>query len=148
MCDYSLQGVATSRPANIGDKLVTTEFWNTYTRGFSPVGDCKTAVCLKPGTEVAFDDEVRRQVTVFHLFRRKAKEKVAHKVARFRQINMENPHTHHDALEFPDGQLVLLHHLLPGQHATVLQLPVAKILAESKEQAVGQAISEPTVKAV
>jgi hypothetical protein len=28
--------------------------------------------------------------------------------ALFRQINKDNPHTHHDALEFPDGQIVLL----------------------------------------
>ena len=31
--------------------------------------------------------------------------------------------THHDALEFPDGKIVLLTHLCQGQHATVLQLP-------------------------
>jgi hypothetical protein len=31
---------------------------------------------------------------------------------------------HHDALEFPDGEIVLLTRLCEGQHATVLQLPV------------------------
>jgi hypothetical protein len=36
---------------------------------------------------------------------------------------MEEPHTHHDALEFPDGQIVLLTQLCEGQHATLLQLP-------------------------
>jgi hypothetical protein len=36
---------------------------------------------------------------------------------------MDNPCSHHDALEFPDGRIVLLTHLLSGQHATVLQLP-------------------------
>jgi hypothetical protein len=61
MCDYSLHTVA-SRPAKIGDQLVTTEFWNTTTRGFSPVGEPKVAVCLLPGTEVAFESEVPRQV--------------------------------------------------------------------------------------
>jgi hypothetical protein len=30
---------------------------------------------------------------------------------------------HHDALEFPDGQTVLLTYLRAGQRATVLQLP-------------------------
>jgi hypothetical protein len=44
-------------------------------------------------------------------------------VARFRQVNMDNPCTHHDALEFPDGQIVLVTHLREGQRATVLQLP-------------------------
>jgi hypothetical protein len=32
-------------------------------------------------------------------------------------------HAHHDALEFPDGKIVLLTHLCKGQRATVLQLP-------------------------
>ena len=120
MCDYSLHGVAT-RPAQVGDKLVTSEFWNTHTRGFSPVGDGKMAVCLLPGTEMAFEKPVRRQLTGFQLiFRRKANANTGHTVARFRQINMDNPHTHHDALEFPDGQVVLLNHLHGGRavHAT------------------------------
>jgi hypothetical protein len=70
MCDYSLHDVA-SRPAQVGDKLVTTEFWNTMTRGFSPVGKPKLAVCLLPGTEVAFENPVQRDVNVFQfLFKR------------------------------------------------------------------------------
>ena len=47
-------------------------------------------------------------------------------VARFRQINMDKPGVHHDALEFPNGQVALLHSLVEGQHASVLQLPVKK----------------------
>jgi hypothetical protein len=62
MCDYSLHTVA-SRPAKIGDELVTTQFWNTTTRGFSPVGEPKLAVCLLPGTEGAFESEVQRELT-------------------------------------------------------------------------------------
>jgi hypothetical protein len=124
MCDYSLQGIA-SRPAKIGDKLVSTQFWNTMTRGFSAAGEPNVAICLLPGTEVAFEREVRRELTGFFLslFKKKARESLGQKVARFRQINTNNPCTHHDALEFPDGQLVLLTHLKVGQHATVLQLP-------------------------
>jgi hypothetical protein len=45
----------------------------------------------------------------------------------FRQINLDNPHTHHDALEFPDGEVVLLTFLMEGQQATVLQLPAAAV---------------------
>ena len=45
------------------------------------------------------------------------------KVARFRQVNPEQPIRHHDALEFPDGQIALVTDLCEGQHATVLQLP-------------------------
>ena len=52
--------------------------------------------------------------------------KVAEKVARFRQINMDNPNTHHEALEFPNGQIVLLDRLCEGQRATVLQLPAVR----------------------
>jgi len=123
MCDYSLHHVA-SRPATVGDKLVTTQFWNTTTRGFSPVGQPKVAVCLLPGTEVAFEEAVEHEVTGFQLsfFKREPKH-INHTVARFRQVNLDNPHTHHDALEFPDGRIVLLTHLRPGQHASVLQLP-------------------------
>jgi hypothetical protein len=123
MCDYSLH-VAASRSAQVGDKLVTTEFWNTATRGFSSVGEPKVAVCLLPGTEVAFENEVYRKLTGFQLrFFKREPKRICHTVARFRQINMDNPCTHHDALEFPGGEIVLLTHLREGQHATVLQLP-------------------------
>ena len=43
----------------------------------------------------------------------------------FRRVNLDNPRTHHDALEFPDGEMVLLTHLMEGQQATVLQLPAS-----------------------
>ena len=123
MCDYSLHHVA-SRPATVGDKLVTTDFANTITRGFAAVGEPNVAVCLLPGTEVAFESEVHREVTGFQLrFFKREPEHVRHTVARFRQVNPENPYTHNDALEFPDGQIVLLTHLCVGQHASVLQLP-------------------------
>jgi hypothetical protein len=150
MCDYSLHNVG-SRPAKVGDKLVTTEFWNTTTGGFSPVGEPKVAVCLVPGTEVAFESEVRRKATGFQLsFFKREPEPLRHKVARFRQVNLDNPHTHHDALEFPDGQVVLLTHLLVGQHASVLQLPVqAKSPVEAETQvrvaSVGREIIHPVV---
>ena len=133
MCDYSLHEVA-SRPAQVGDKLVTTEFWNTTTRGFAPVGEPKVAVCLLPGTEVAFEKQVQREIMGFQLLFRRVTSQVAYQVARFLQINTDNPHTHHDALEFPDGQVVLLTHLRRGQRATVLQLP-AKGTAPVKAEA-------------
>ncbi len=118
MCDYSLHSVA-SRPAKVGDKLVATEFANSITRGFAAVGEPVVAVCLLPGTEVAFEDDVRYH-RAHSLF---GKAGVDHKVARFRQINMHDPHVHHDALEFPSGQIVLVSRLVAGQRATVLQLP-------------------------
>ncbi len=120
MCDYSLHLVA-SRPAKVGDKLVTTDFTRSITRGFSAVGEPDVAVCLLPGTEIAFEDEVQYD-RAFSLF---GKARVDHKVARFRQVNMDDPHVHHDALEFPGGQIVMVTRLMPGQRATVLQLPVS-----------------------
>jgi hypothetical protein len=122
MCDYSLHLVA-SRPAVVGDKLVSTDFARSITRGFAAVSDLETAVCLLPGTELAFEDNVTYD-RAFSLF---GKARVGHKVARFRQINMEDPNVHHDALEFPGGQTVLLTRLTPGQRATVLQMPATGI---------------------
>ena len=140
MCDYSLHSVA-SRPAMVGDKLVTTGFANTYTRGFASVEDWNVAVCLLPGTELAFKDVDLG--SLFGLFRRKTG---AGKLARFRQISSSNPHTHHDALEFASGKIVLLTHLPEGQRATVLQLPApARDAAEAsnQERPLGSGAVEP-----
>jgi hypothetical protein len=58
---------------------------------------------------------------------------VNHMTAIFRQINKDNPRTHHDALEFPDGQMVLLTDVFEGQEATVLQLPAQPTTAAEAE---------------
>ncbi len=130
MCDYSLHLVA-SRPAKIGDKLVTTKFNNTLTGGFAGVQEPTVAVCLLPGTEVAFEREVECE-NIFKVFR--SQKIIRQKVARFRQINLEEPNVHHDALEFPDGQVVKLTRLCEGQHATVLQLPASPRATNEVEQ--------------
>ena len=122
MCDYSLHDVAT-RPAQIEDKLITTRFSNSITRGFAAVGEPHVAVCLLPGTEIAFDKNVECQ-PLFDIGILPSK-KIGQRLARFRQTNMDNAVSHHDALEFPDGQVVLLTRLCEGQRATVLQLPAA-----------------------
>jgi hypothetical protein len=55
--------------------------------------------------------------------------------AQFQQINKDRAVAHHDALEFPDGQIVLLTCLSEGQQATVLQLPAEpKTVVESEAQ--------------
>jgi hypothetical protein len=131
MCDYSLHGVAT-RPAKVGDKLITRQFYNTSSRGFAPAGEPNVAVCLLPGTEVVFERKIERELTGFQLFFRRTAS-LRHKVARFRQVNIDNPCTHHDALEFPDGQIVLLTHLRAGQPATVLQLPAQPKAADAAQ---------------
>lgn len=118
MCDYSLQFVA-SRPAKAGEELVTTRFPNSTTRGLSAVGEPTVAVCLSPGTEVAFEKDV--EYSRFGFF---PDGGLKEKVARFRQIDNDKPDMHHDALEFPSGQIVLIARLCEGQHLAVLQLPV------------------------
>ena len=123
MCDYSLDLVA-SRPAKVGDELVTTKFKNSFTRGFAAIGEPNVAVCLLPGTEVAFENEVKYE-RFFALFPSMKFRKLGKKVAQFRQINMGKPGVHRDALEFPDGEIVLLTRLCEGQHVTVLQLPAS-----------------------
>jgi hypothetical protein len=130
MCDYSLHSVK-SRPAKVGDKLTTRNF-NTGTRGFAAPEDASTAVCVLPGTELAFAKEVRCGRSGFFGWK---VNPVNHTTAIFRQINKDEPLTHHDALEFPDGQIVRLTDVFEGQEATVLQLPAQPATtAEAKAQ--------------
>ena len=118
MCDYSLNFVA-SRPARVGDRLISSRFRASLTRGFAAIGEPQVAVCLLPGTEVAFERDVECD-GAFRFFRGRSPKQ---RVARFRQINLDRPTMHHDALEFPDGETVLVTELREGQYATVLQLP-------------------------
>ena len=118
MCDYSLHSVK-SRPAKVGDKLTTRNF-GTGTRGFAASENANVAVCVLPGTELSFVDDVRCLSTGLLVWRDRV---INHRTAIFRQIDKEKVATHHDALEFPDGQIVFLTSLSEGQQATVLQLP-------------------------
>jgi hypothetical protein len=134
MCDYSLHSVR-SRPATIGDKLITRDF-GTGTSGFASVSDASTAVCVLPGAELAFASEVRLADWTIRSLISGNQVKTPHKTAIFRQINKGQEGIHHDALEFPDGKVVLLTRLAEGQEATVLQLPVqvpAAIEAKNRE---------------
>ena len=121
MCDYSLTQVL-SRPAKIGEKLITRNF-GTGTRGFSSPDDRKTAVCVLPGTELAFEQPIHANVPT-----------PAHCTAIFRQVNKDIRYIHHDALELPNGQIVLLTDLVEGQLAIVLQLPAEPKTTEEIEQ--------------
>jgi hypothetical protein len=125
MCDYSLHTVQT-RPAKMGEKLITHDF-GTGTRGFAAPEDCSVAVCILPGTELAFEKPVKYQATL--MFR----ANTSHTVAIFRQINKGTLHVNHDALEFPDGNIVLLTRLYEGQNATVLTLPIRPKTADEAE---------------
>jgi hypothetical protein len=128
MCDYSLHSIK-SRPAKIGDKLTTLNF-GTGTRGFAASEDATVAVCVLPGTELSFSSEVKYQSTGLFGWRNKATT-----TAIFRQVNKQKLAAHHDALEFPNGQIVLLTCLCEGQQATVLQLPAQpKTAVDSENQ--------------
>jgi hypothetical protein len=116
MCDYSLHQVR-SRPAKVGDRLLTMSFSGTSTRGFAAVGELNVAVCLLPGTEVAFERPVRHG--------RFWPKNTGQRTAIVRELNKNVPGTYHDAVEFADGQTVLITRLRKGQRAVVLQLPSA-----------------------
>ena len=120
MCDYSLEHVK-SRPAKVGDKLTTCDFGRA-TRGFAASEDKNVAVCVLPGTELSFASEVKCVRSAFVWSERV----ISHKTAIFRRVNQEYKWDNHDALEFPDGEIVLLTFLREDQEATVLQLPAAE----------------------
>ena len=121
MCDYSLEHLV-SRAANVGDKLVTTRFGHGLTGSFCAMGEPNVAVCLQPGTELAFEHEIEGQ-NAFRLF---PPNKFGAQVARFLRVNEAHRHLDHDALELPSGQVVLLTRLREGQRATVLRLPATE----------------------
>ena len=127
MCDFSLQSVR-SRPAKVGDKLVTRDF-GTGTRGFAAADDPGLAVCVMPGTELAFAGEVARLPTGLWW----KPQTINHQTAIFRQVNKDKLTVHHDALEFPDGRTVLLTLLCEGQSATVLQVPARPMTAAEED---------------
>src|SRR4051794_6319201 len=139
MCDYSLHHVR-NRPAKIEDKLVT-KIHNSITRGFAAVGQPNVAVCLLPGTEIAFDENVECEPSFGIL----PNKEIGQRLARFRQVNMDNPVAHHDALEFPDGQVVLVTRLCDGQRATVLQLPVGANAATAEGTVVEPQLRESSL---
>jgi len=128
MCDYSLYHLQ-SRPAKVGDELTSGHFGSSPygTKGLFEAAQPNVAVCLIPGTEVAFE---RAPVEFFGIkFARKPA------VATFRQIDKDQPCKHHDALEFAPGDVRLVHDLVEGQKMTVLQLPaVPKTKQEAKAQ--------------
>jgi hypothetical protein len=123
MCDYSLHAQAT-RPAEVGETLITTTFRGTATRGFASEVDPEVAVCMLPGTELAFAGDVRYDNRWIWT------RSVRFRVGKFGVVDPHIPHRHHDAIEFPDGNHVLVTQLCEGQRATVLQLPVVQQPAE------------------
>ena len=81
------------------------------------------AVCLAPGTELAFAHEPERGGLFASVLLRFGYGRIGSNLARFRKLNPEYAQAHHDALEFANGKIVYVTTLLTGQEATVLQLP-------------------------
>jgi len=123
MCDYSITAKKQLKAAK-GQDIVSSKFGGISSTGFAPKGsDGETAVCLLPGTELAFKRDVMIGGANYG------------RTARFRQLNKEAASMHHDHLEFANGNLVVLGHLDVGLEATVLQLPAPpKTAAEAAEQ--------------
>ena len=123
MCDYSLHAMAT-RPAEVGETVVTTTFRGTSTRGFASESDPGVAVCMLPGTELAFADDVKYDNRWIWT------RSVNSRVGKFGKMDPHIPDRHHDAIEFPDGNYVLVTQLCEGQQVTVLQLPVTQPVSQ------------------
>lgn len=147
MCDYSLEAWK-SRDAVVGEELVVRRFGGGST-GFSDMKDMDTAVCMKPGTELAFEQPVRLgercgepattvngQITLPLI----PAETIPHTTAIFRQLpeRSDGRRTHRDALEFPDGRIEKLHGMEPWQKVTVLQLPSKPQLKPTLHETVTQ----------
>jgi hypothetical protein len=136
MCDYSLHAVE-SRPAKVADTIVSTSFRGTSTRGFAAEGEPGVAVCLRPGTELAFDQNVKYDSNWI------STKSASFQVARFCAVETNSQHQHHDALAFPDGNTVLVTLLTEGQRARVLQLPVTAQERDSNHQPEEATLLEP-----
>src|SRR5258708_25713919 len=101
MCDYSLHAVA-SRPAKVGETLITTTFPRTSTRGFAAEGEPGVAVCLLPRTELAFEQDVKYDQGC--IWTRTA----SFRFAKVGVVEPNGPHRHHDALYLPDWSNLLV----------------------------------------
>ena len=93
MCDFSLQS-ARSRPAKVGDKLVTRDL-GTGTRGFAAIDDVTMAVRLLPGTELTFAGVVACLPPSLLDWKM---ETIKYQTAIFRRINKDRVTAHLDAL--------------------------------------------------
>lgn len=128
MCDYSLEAVK-NRKATVGDKLVTQRFYS-HTTGFVDPSTADTAVCIMPGTEIAFDAPISKLGSYATPLADREVIDTGFTVAKFVQIHRDLAHTsyHKDGLEFVDGSQVLINDLVVGQKASVLQLPAEPLV--------------------
>ena len=136
MCDYSLHAMAT-RPARVGETLITTTFRGTSTRGLASESEPAVAVCMLPGTELAFAENVKYDNRWIWT------RTLGFRVGKFNAIDPHIRERHHDAIEFPDGSHVLVTQLCEGQRVTVLQLPVVHPVTEHTTKEAPAATATP-----
>jgi hypothetical protein len=141
MCDYSMHALAT-RPAEVGETLITTTFPGTSTRGFASEREPAVAVCMLPGTELAFAEEIKYDNRWIWT------RTVDYRVGKFNTIDPHIRERHHDAIEFPDGSHVLVTQLCAGQYVTVLQLPVSQKDIERAPKVVETAVETPPAASI
>jgi hypothetical protein len=132
-----MHAVAT-RPAKVGETLITTTFPGTSTRGFASESEPNVAVCMLPGTELAFAQNVRYDNRWIWT------REVNFRVGKFGEIDRHVRDRHHDSIEFPDGSHVLVTLLCEGQRATVLQLPVVAQQASERARPAAANTTTPT----
>ena len=123
MCDYSLHAMAT-RPAVVGETLISTTFRGTSTRGFASETRARGRGlhAARDRTGVRARRQIRQPLDLDRT--------IGFRVGKFNTIDPHIRERHHDAIEFPDGSHVLVTQLCEGQRVTVLQLPVVHPIAE------------------
>jgi hypothetical protein len=84
---------------------------------------------MLPGTELAFADDVKYDNRWIWT------RSVNSRVGKFGKMDPHIPDRHHDAIEFPDGNYVLVTQLCEGQKVSVLQLPVTQPVSQLTQTA-------------
>jgi hypothetical protein len=121
----------------VGETLITTTFRGTSTRGFASERELEVAVCMLPGTELAFAENVKYDKRWIWT------RQINFRVGKFGATDHDIPDRRHDTIEFPDGSRVLVTLLCEGQRATVLQLPVVQRTADRAAVVAGASAAAP-----
>jgi hypothetical protein len=115
MCDYSMHAIK-NRKAVVGDKIKTSIFNGHSSPGIESCapGEAMMAICLIPGTGIEFD----RPVT----YRKNGYAMMVSDYRTAKYVHIPNA-SYSDHLKFPDGSLILIAYLAPGQTGTVAYVP-------------------------
>jgi hypothetical protein len=116
MCDYSMHAIK-NRKAVVGDKVKTSDFMRTSSPGLESLTEPGVAICLIPGTGVEFDEPVQHRDIGLNF-----NTPIPFKIGRYvRKAGHETEFK--DAVQFPDGSMVLMAYLVTNQTGTVTYVP-------------------------